>query len=88
MGAHRAGLVQPLPISSLRWLEVGQGGVLTQAPAVLALDGEREIAVHEGESIEIRLSQDGPHVVDVGAALEAASKAGVFVEGVIGQVPL
>ena len=82
------GLIQPLPISSLRWLEVGQGGVLTEAPTVLALDGEREIAVHEGESIEIRLSQDGPHVVDVGAALQAASKAGVFVEGVIGQVPL
>lgn len=74
------GLIQPLPIHSLRWLEVGQGGTLTQAPAVLALDGEREIAVHEGESLEIRLSQEGPHVVDVGAALRAASRAGVFVE--------
>jgi hypothetical protein len=74
------GLIQPLPIHSVRWLDVGQGGTLTQAPAVLALDGEREIAVHEGEALEIRLSQEGPHVVDVGAALRAASRAGVFVE--------
>ena len=35
------GLVQLLPVRSLRWLEVGQGGVLAQAPAVLALDGEQ-----------------------------------------------
>jgi hypothetical protein len=43
------------------------------------LDGEREITIKPGELIEIRLNQDGPHVVNVQAALQAASQAGLFV---------
>lgn len=74
------GLIRPLTVRSLRWLNVGDAGTLTCAPTVLALDGEREIAVLPGQEIEIRLTQDGPHVVDVPAALRAASQAGIFVE--------
>jgi hypothetical protein len=46
---------------------------------VLALDGEREIPIKGGELIEIRLTQNGPHVVNVEAALQIASRAGLFV---------
>lgn len=80
------GLITELHIASLRWLGVGEGAVLEAAPAVLALDGERELAIHPGEQIVVRLSQDGPHVVDVRAALRAASQAGVFVKEVIQPV--
>ncbi|MFN8487702.1 MAG: NAD(+)/NADH kinase [Caldilineaceae bacterium] len=75
------GLMAKLAIQSLRWLAVGEQGRITCAPAVLALDGEREIVLHPQDTIEIRLTQNGPHVVNVQAALQAASRAGVFVQG-------
>ena len=74
------GLVTQVSIKSWRWLNVGDAGQITVAPTVLALDGEREVPVKPGEHIEIRLSQNGPHVVNVTAALHAASRAGVFVD--------
>jgi predicted polyphosphate/ATP-dependent NAD kinase len=73
------GMMVPVPIQSLHWLGVGDRHTITCAPAVLALDGEREIPVKDGELIEIRLSQNGPHVVNVEAALQVASQAGLFV---------
>lgn len=73
------GLVAQLGIASRRELRVGQRGRVIHAPAVLALDGEREVPIKEGQLIEIGLSQNGPHVVNVTAVLAAAGKAGVFV---------
>jgi predicted polyphosphate/ATP-dependent NAD kinase len=73
------GLMVPVPIQSLRWLAVGEQVTVGHAPAVLALDGEREIFIKDGELIEIRLSQNCPHVVDVQAALRVASQVGLFV---------
>jgi predicted polyphosphate/ATP-dependent NAD kinase len=73
------GLIVPVPIQSVQWLAVGAQKEVTHAPAVLALDGEREIPIKTGERIEIRLSQNGPHVVNVEAALQVASQAGLFV---------
>jgi hypothetical protein len=72
------GLMLPVPIQSVEWLAVGQQKRVLHAPAVLALDGEREIPIKADEQIELRLSQNGPHVVNVPAALQAASRAGVF----------
>jgi predicted polyphosphate/ATP-dependent NAD kinase len=72
------GLITELLVKSWRKLKVGEQGSITTAPAVLALDGEREIPIKSGELIEIRLSQNGPHVVDVTAVLRAASQNGVF----------
>jgi len=72
------GLVTELTIKSCRELQVGEGGTVTTTPSVLAMDGEREIPIKEGEEIEIRLSQNGPHVVDVTGVLQAASQSGVF----------
>lgn len=73
------GLVTELAVKSWRTLKVGEQGAITIASAVLALDGEREIPIKPGDRIEIRLSQNGPHVVDVTAALQAAGQQGVFV---------
>ncbi len=73
------GLVAKLGIESWRKLAVGERGAVNHAPVVLALDGERELPIKPGEQIEIGLSQNGPHVVNVTAALAAASRAGVFV---------
>ncbi|GAB4439806.1 MAG: NAD(+)/NADH kinase [Anaerolineae bacterium] len=73
------GLVTRLAIADWCRLAVGERGAVKHAPVVLALDGEREVPVKPGDQIEIGLSQNGPHVVNVQAALAAASRAGVFV---------
>ena len=73
------GLITELTLKSWRELKIGEQRSITVAPAVLALDGEREIPIKLGEVIDIRLSQNGPHVVDVTAALRAAGRNGVFI---------
>jgi hypothetical protein len=62
----------PVPIQSIEWLAVGQQRVLRSA--VLALDGEREIPIKADEQIELRLSQNGPHVVNVPAGLPGSQQ--------------
>jgi predicted polyphosphate/ATP-dependent NAD kinase len=73
------GLLISVPVRSVRWMAIGDQGTVDSAPALLALDGEREIPVRAGEQIQVRLSRDGPHVVDIAAAVQAAVRAGVFV---------
>jgi predicted polyphosphate/ATP-dependent NAD kinase len=73
------GLILPVSIQSIQWLAVGEQRAVTHAPTVLALDGEREIPIKADELIEIRLTQNGPHVVNVEAALQVASQAGLFI---------
>lgn len=47
----------------------------------LALDGEREIALRGGTEVCVRLSANGPRVVDIRQALSVAARARVFVGG-------
>jgi predicted polyphosphate/ATP-dependent NAD kinase len=48
-------------------------------PAVLALDGEREITLHGGDDAEVTLDLEGPWIVDVDRALSLAVAEGAFV---------
>jgi predicted polyphosphate/ATP-dependent NAD kinase len=73
------GLILPVSIQSIQWLAVGEQKAVTYTSTVLALDGEREIPIKGDELIEIRLTQNGPHVVNVEAALQVASQAGLFI---------
>jgi predicted polyphosphate/ATP-dependent NAD kinase len=52
--------------------------VLGLRPAVLALDGERELPLRDGDCAEVALSLDGPWIVDVARAMEAAASDGMF----------
>jgi predicted polyphosphate/ATP-dependent NAD kinase len=56
---------KPYPVDSLR-------------PSVLALDGEREIALHGGDDAEVTLDLGGPWIVDVERSLSLAVAAGAF----------
>jgi hypothetical protein len=47
------------------------------APAMLALDGERELLVRQGERWEVALSWDGPKVLDVDRTLLLAQQRGL-----------
>lgn len=47
-------------------------------PAVLALDGEREIVLHAGDRVAVTLDLEGPWLVDVGQTMAQAVEAGAF----------
>ena len=72
------GLVSRVPVRSWRLLEVGDEVALTAAAATIALDGERELEVYEGQKIAVRLTNDGPRAVDIAQCMEVAARSGVF----------
>jgi hypothetical protein len=74
------GMLRRIAIRASRRMRVGERVAVTHFPNVIALDGERTLVVHQPEPMEIRLSADGPRVVDVRAAMRAAAASGFFVE--------
>lgn len=72
------GQLEPLGVTGYQPLRVGESVTMSAGPAVLAFDGERELVLRPGETLTIRLSADGPRVVDVGATLRAAALTGVM----------
>ncbi len=72
------GLVKPVCVSAFRLLDIGDEEEVHFQPSILALDGEREVEIHRGHRVTIRLSDRGPRVVDVGRALGLAAQRGCF----------
>jgi predicted polyphosphate/ATP-dependent NAD kinase len=68
------GLILPVGISHERLLEPGERLPIRHAPAMIALDGERELLVRPGEQWEVALSWDGPKVLDVDRTLLRAQQ--------------
>jgi predicted polyphosphate/ATP-dependent NAD kinase len=77
------------PIAPGSLVQVGVGEVIDlepsvpypvqdERPAVLALDGEREIVLHDGDRATVTLDLDGPWIVDVERTLMRAVQAGAF----------
>ncbi len=73
------GLIRRVGIKSYRRLKVGEQVPIEGAPVVIALDGERTLAIHKREAVSARLSPDGPRVVDIRAALKQAAAQGFFI---------
>ena len=74
------GFFAPVIVSEVFDLEPGvpypvQGG----RPAVLALDGEREIVLYDGDEATVTLDLNGPWIVDVERTLMRAVQEGMFV---------
>ncbi|MEE8398114.1 MAG: NAD(+)/NADH kinase, partial [Desulfobacterales bacterium] len=68
------GRIRPIPVESFRIFEAGEKLPVRQTPAVIALDGEREIVVAKGDRYYVSFSPDGPYVVDLTKTLNRASK--------------
>jgi predicted polyphosphate/ATP-dependent NAD kinase len=68
------GLIVPVEISDAGLLDPGVRVPIGCTPAMLALDGERELLVRQGEHWEVVLSWDGPKVLDVGQLLWLAQQ--------------
>jgi predicted polyphosphate/ATP-dependent NAD kinase len=71
------GLIVPVGISRERLVQPGERIPIHHAPAILALDGERELLVRHGERWEVALSWDGPKVLDVDRTLLLAQQQGL-----------
>ena len=59
------GIVETVSVENVQVMAPGEEVDITIDPCVLALDGEREIEIKRGQKTSIRLSTDGPLVVDV-----------------------
>lgn len=70
------GLIRPITVADFRILDIGDEVKIENGPLVIALDGEREVEVGEGEKVSFKLTFDGPRVVDPRLALRQAVAKG------------
>ena len=70
------GMVRDVPIESWQIIEPDESVSVRATRGTIALDGEREIELLDGTRGSMRLSTDGPWVVDFDRALEAACGSG------------
>ncbi len=69
------GLIRPVRVERVERVELG-ARLGIEGPALLALDGERELLIEEGRAADVTLLRSGPPVVDIGRCLAAARSAG------------
>jgi hypothetical protein len=75
------GTCVPVDISEIGDMEPGiLHTVCDERPAILALDGEREIRLRSGDRATVTLQLDGPWIVDVERTLAHAVARGEFVQ--------
>jgi hypothetical protein len=72
------GLIKPVPIESYRIFNPGEDIAIEYTPAVIALDGERELSIAEGDELIIKLNLDGPPVIKMDEILRRASDECLF----------
>lgn len=72
------GLIDQVGIRGYRLLKIGDTVEVNHAPCMLSLDGEREVEVEPDMQVSVRLSDQGPVVVDVSRALHEASHLNAF----------
>jgi len=73
------GMVREVEIEKYRVLNLNERVEITDKPAIIALDGEREVEMYPEDKIEIGLSKEGPRVVRVKETLEEAVRLGFFI---------
>ena len=73
------GLICWLPIAFHRTIDPDEKVSIPHTPAVIALDGEREISVSDGDQLSVCLNPEGPLVVDINTALASAADKGLFI---------
>jgi len=66
-----------VPVSAVQ--EIGFDEPVTfVGPGVIALDGDRDYRLLEGERATVTLRRDGPFVIDVDATMRAAVARGIM----------
>lgn len=72
------GLVTQVDIREYRLLNIGDEITLNSQARTIALDGERAIEVYPGQTASVRLTNNGPRVVNIQRCMAEAAQAGVF----------
>ena len=72
------GLISRVGIQEYRLLSLEDETALQPAACTIAVDGERQLEVFPHQKISVRLTQNGPQVVDVRRCLHEASRCGIF----------
>jgi len=73
------GLPLVVGIAAVREIRVGETvRLMAQVPSMVALDGEREFGIAEGQVVEVRLRSDGPWIVDSSHVLREMVRLGLL----------
>jgi len=67
-------LLAELNVSEYRQFTTGETLAIASTPCVIALDGERELAIPRGKNCGVCYNPDGPLVVDVRKTLRLANR--------------
>lgn len=73
------GMFADVNVREAREMRPGEIHPIHRRPCLVAVDGEREVEIHHGDTGGVRLRTDGPLVVDVSRVMERARDAGIFV---------
>ena len=74
------GIITPVPIKAQFEMACGEMHAVNNGPCVIALDGEREVEVKRDQRAFIRVSPNGPMVVDASKTMAAAQKHDVLMK--------
>jgi len=72
------GIIETVSVKDVQLMAVGVSEEIHFAPSIVALDGEREVEIKKAQKAAIRLSADGPLVVDVERTMAFAMKTKIF----------
>jgi predicted polyphosphate/ATP-dependent NAD kinase len=72
------GLVTRIAVRDQRLVSLGEEVTLNSDVGTIALDGERQIEVYGRPAISVRLTNNGPRVVDICDCIQEGSQRGVF----------
>lgn len=72
------GIIETVSVKEMQLMAAGESADINFIPSVVALDGEREVEIRKGHQAAIRLSLDGPLVVDVERTMLFAMERKIF----------
>jgi len=72
------GLIRKVATREFRLLSAGDEVALEPAACTIAVDGERQIEIFAEQNVIVRLTHNGPCVVDVKRCMQEASRSGVL----------
>ncbi|MBC2710931.1 MAG: NAD(+)/NADH kinase [Desulfosarcina sp.] len=72
------GIIETVSVKDVQLMADWESVDIHFAPSVVALDGEREVEIKKGQEAAIRLSVNGPLVVDVEGTMTFAMKREIF----------
>lgn len=72
------GIIETVQVETMRLMGGGEAMEIITTPCVVALDGEREVEIKNGQRGVVRLSLNGPWVVDVNQTMRVAMAKRIF----------